>query len=244
MDMVREMYNDGNNEFFHPSAYRIDKAEEAFYISEVSKETAAERNVYAEPNGNVPTFESRDTAEEYADNNGIELSDFEEIVSKETVSENAPIENVPPEHLEISNEPLNVQLSERLSAEYNFFVSNLMNQKPEVIISSAYEINTKDNIRTYAENEELDLTDEQIKALLSNENVLNEVYQEWNRMNPQTAMAMCLRFCRTERTEYFFHWNVLKRNISNREMFRWNIRKKQFSAMFPFMQNHFPKQES
>ena len=181
MDMVREMYNDGNNEFFHPSAYRIDKAEDAFYISEVSKETAAERNVYAEPDVNVPTFESRDTAEEYADNNGIELSDFEEIVSEETVPENAPIENVPLEHHKITEQPLNVQLSERLSAEYNFFVSNLMNQKPEVIISSAYEINTKDNIRTYAENEELDLTDEQIKTLLSSENVLNEVYQEWNK---------------------------------------------------------------
>lgn len=181
MDMVREMYNDGNNEFFHPSAYRIDKAEDAFYISEVSKETAAERNMYAEPDVNVPTFESRDTAEEYADNNGIELSDFEEIVSEETVPENAPIENVPLEHHKITEQPLNVQLSERLSAEYNFFVSNLMNQKPEVIISSAYEINTKDNIRTYAENEELDLTDEQIKALLSSENVLNEIYQEWNK---------------------------------------------------------------
>ena len=172
MDMVREMYNDGNNEFFHPSAYRIDKTEEAFYISEVSKETTTERNVYAESNGNVPTFESRDTAEEYADNNGIDVSDFEEIISEK---------NVPPEHLEISNEPLGVQLSERLSAEYNFFVSNLMNQKPEVIISSAYEINTKDNIRTYAENEKLDLTDEQIKALLASENVLNEIYQEWNK---------------------------------------------------------------
>ena len=181
MDMVREMYNDGNNEFFHPSAYRIDKAEEAFYISEVSKETAAERNVYAEPNGNVPTFDSRDTAEEYADNNGIDVSDFEEIISEETVSENAPNENVPLEHHKITEQPLDVQLSERLSAEYNFFVSNLMNQKPEVIISSAYEINTKDNIRTYAENEELDLTDEQIKALLSSENVLNEVYLEWNK---------------------------------------------------------------
>ena len=181
MDMVREMYNDINNEFFHPSAYRIDKAEDAFYISEVSKETAAERNVYAEPNGNVPTFESRDTAEEYADNNGIYLSDFEEIISEETVSENAPNENVPLEHHKITEQPLDVQLSERLSAEYKFFVSNLMNQKPEVIISSAYEINTKDNIRTYAENEELDLTDEQIKALLSSENVLNEVYQEWNK---------------------------------------------------------------
>lgn len=181
MDMVREMYNDGNNEFFHPSAYCIDKAEDSFYISEVSKESTAERNVYAEPDGNVPTFESKLEAEKYADNNGIELSDFEEIVSEETVPENAPIENVPLEHHKITEQPLNVQLSERLSAEYNFFISNLMNQKPEVIISSAYEINTKDNIRTYAENEELDLTDEQIKALLSSENVLNEVYQEWNK---------------------------------------------------------------
>ena len=172
MDMVREMYNDGNNEFFHPSAYRIDKAEEAFYISEANSTTADERNVYTDTNGDVPIFESRYEAEEYASDNGIELSDFEEIISEE---------NVPLEHLEISNEPLDVQLSERLSAEYNFFVSNLMNQKPDVIISSAYEISTKDNIRTYAENEELDLTDEQIKALLSSENVLNEVYQEWNK---------------------------------------------------------------
>lgn len=181
MDMVREMYNDGNNEFFHPTAYRIDKAEDAFYISEANSTTADERNVYTDTNGDAPVFESRYEAKEYASYNGIDVSDFEEIISEETVSENAPNENVPPEHLEISNEPLRVQLSERLSAEYNFFVSNLMNQKPEVIISSAYEINTKDNIRTYAENEELDLTDEQIKALLSSENVLNEVYQEWNK---------------------------------------------------------------
>ena len=172
MDMVREMYNDGNNEFFHPSAYRIDKAEQAFYISEANSTTADERNVYTDTNGDVPVFESRHEAEEYASDNDIELSDFEEIISEE---------NVPVEHQEFSNEPLDVQLSERLSAEYNFFVSNLMNQKPEVIISFAYEINTKDNIRTYAENEELDLTDEQIKALLSSENVLNEIYQEWNK---------------------------------------------------------------
>ena len=181
MDMVREMYNDGNNEFFHPSAYCIDKAEDSFYISEANSTTADERNVYTDTNGDVPVFESRYEAKEYASYNGIDVSDFEEIISEETVSENAPNENVPPEHLEISNEPLRVQLSERLSAEYKFFVSNLMNQKPDVIISSAYEISTKDNIRTYAENEELDLTDEQIKALLSSENLLNEAYQEWNK---------------------------------------------------------------
>ena len=172
MDMVREMYNDGNNEFFHPSAYRIDKAEDAFYISEVSKETTAQRNVYAEPNGNVPTFESKLEAEKYADNNGIDVSDFEEIISEE---------NVPMEHQDIPDTSLSDQLSERISAEYNFFISQMKNEMPDVIISSAYEINTKDNIRTYAENEELDLTDEQIKALLSSENVLNEAYQEWNK---------------------------------------------------------------
>lgn len=181
MDMVREMFHDQSNEFFHPSAYRIDKAEEVFYISEANSTTADERNVYTDTNGDAPVFESKLEAEKYADNNGIDVSDFEEIISEENVPENAPIENVPLEHHKITEQPLDVQLSERLSAEYNFFVSNLMNQKPEVIISSAYEINTKDNIRTYAENEELDLTDEQIKALLSSENVLNEAYQEWNK---------------------------------------------------------------
>lgn len=40
MDMVREMYNDGNNEFFHPSAYRIDKAEDSFLFP---KQTAQQQ---------------------------------------------------------------------------------------------------------------------------------------------------------------------------------------------------------
>ena len=185
MDMVREMFHDQSNEFFHPSAYRVDMTAETaqpYYISEVERASAEERNVYVDENGGVPTFESQPEAEEYASNNGIDLSDFEEIVSEEeTISENVPVENVPLEHLEISDAPLSVQLSERISAEYNFFISNLKNEKPEVIIAAAYEINTKDNIRTYVENEELDLSDAQMKALLSSENLLNEVYQEWNK---------------------------------------------------------------
>ena len=180
MDMVREMFHDQSNEFFHPSAYRVDMTAETaqpYYISEVEKTTAEERNVYVDENGGVPTFESQPEAEEYASNNGIDLSDFEKIVSEEeTISE-----NVPPEHREISDAPLSVQLSDRIAAEYNFFISNLKNEKPEVIIAAAYEINTKDNIRTYVENEELDLSDAQMKALLSSENLLNEVYQEWNK---------------------------------------------------------------
>ena len=189
MDMVREMFHDQSNEFFHPSAYRVDMTAETaqpYYISEVEKTTAEERNVYVDENGDVPTFESQPEAEEYASDNGIDLSDFEEIISEEAIPENVqtedvPVENVPPEHLEISDAPLSVQLSDRIAAEYNFFISNLKNEKPEVIIAAAYEINTKDNIRTYVENEELDLSDEQMKALLSSENLLNEVYQEWNK---------------------------------------------------------------
>ncbi|MGN1102691.1 MAG: DUF3848 domain-containing protein, partial [Huintestinicola sp.] len=188
MDMVREMFHDQSNEFFHPSAYRVDiiaETAQPYYISEVEKSSAEERNVYVDENGGVPTFESQPEAEEYAADNGIDLSDFEEIVSEEeAISENVPnvsAENVPPEHREISDAPLSVQLSDRIAAEYNFFISNLKNEKPEVIISAAYEINTKDNIRTYVENEELDLSDSQMKALLSSENVLNEVYQEWNK---------------------------------------------------------------
>lgn len=180
MDMVRDMFHDQNNEFFHPSAYRVDKAEETaqlYYISEVEKETAEERNVHTDANGSTPTFESKDLAEEYASDNGIDLSDFEEITSEEK----AVSENVPVEHREISDEPLDVRLSARISAEYDAYISALKKENPEVIISAAYEINTKDNIRTYAENEALDLSEQQMKALLESENILDEIYREWNK---------------------------------------------------------------
>lgn len=180
MDMVRDMFHDQSNEFFHPSAYRVDTAAETvqpYYISEVEKETSEERNVHTDTNGFAPTFESKDLAKEYASDNGIDLSDFEEITSeKEAVSENVPVE-----HIETSDESLADQLSARISAEYDAYISALKKENPEVIISAAYEINTKDNIRTYAENEELDLSEQQMKALLESDNILDEVYREWNK---------------------------------------------------------------
>lgn len=180
MDMVRDMFHDQSNEFFHPSAYRVDTAAETaqpYYISEVKKETAEERNVHTDTNGSAPTFESKDLAEEYASDNGIDLSDFEEITSEEKVVS----ENVLVEHIETSDKSLADQLSARISAEYDAYISALKNENPEVIISAAYEINTKDNIRTYAENEELDLSEQQMKALLESDNILDEVYREWNK---------------------------------------------------------------
>lgn len=180
MDMVRDMFHDQSNEFFHPSAYRVDnisESENPYYISEVDSASSDERNVYVDENIAVPVFESRENAEQYAKENNIDLSDFEEVVSEEK----AVSENVPVEHREISDEPLDVRLSERISAEYEAYISALKNEKPEVIISSAYEINTKDNIRTYTENEELDLSEQQMKALLESDNILDEVYLEWNK---------------------------------------------------------------
>ena len=83
MDMVREMFGDASSEFFHPTAYRVDsisEADEPFYISEVDRVTADERNVYVDENADVPLFDSRENAEQYAEEKGIDLTGFEEII--------------------------------------------------------------------------------------------------------------------------------------------------------------------
>ena len=190
MDMVREMFHDQSNEFFHPSAYRVDMTAETaqpYYISEVEKSSAEERNVYVDENGGVPTFESQPEAEEYASNNGIDLSDFEEIISEEVIPENVLVENVPVEHREISDEPLEVQLYEKMKAEYTAYISDLKSKTPDEIIGAAYKISTCDTILLYVENEEIELTDEQLKALLEIEDTLNEVYLEWNKNDSATG---------------------------------------------------------
>ena len=151
MDMVREMFHDQNNEFFHPSAYRVDMTAETaqpYYISEVERASAEERNVYVDENGGVPTFESPPEAEEYASNNGIDLSDFEEIISEEAIPENVPVE-----HRDISDEPLEVQLYEKMKAEYTAYISDLKSKTPDEIIGAAYKISTCDTILLYVENQ-------------------------------------------------------------------------------------------
>ncbi len=180
MDMVREMFRDASNEFFHPSAYRVDnipEAENPYYISEVDSVTTDERNVFVDENISVPVFDSRENAEQYAEENSIDLSDFEEITTE-------PIADVPPEHLENNGEdysdlPLAEQLAKRVNTELEAYISEMKSRSFDEIIEAAYRVTTCKKINDYVSNENLDLTDEQLSAFLSMDNILDEIYLEW-----------------------------------------------------------------
>ena len=73
------------------------------------------------------------------------------------------------------------QLYEKVNAEYNNFISNIKKESAEVLIQSAAEIVDKDRIRLYLEEYEVNLTDEQYKALLSREYPLDEIYEQWSK---------------------------------------------------------------
>ncbi|MCM1525480.1 MAG: DUF3849 domain-containing protein, partial [Ruminococcus sp.] len=78
MAMVRDMWNDGSNEFFHAPAYSVGKAEEtdnSFYLSHTDGQN--ERNVYVDENMTAPMFPAKEAAEHYAENNGIPLAQYE-----------------------------------------------------------------------------------------------------------------------------------------------------------------------
>ena len=72
-----------------------------------------------------------------------------------------------------------IQLYNKVQGEYDSFISNLKNMPAEIIIESAYEIVSKENIVMYCEEYPINLTDKQFSALLSSKNTLDEVYREW-----------------------------------------------------------------
>ena len=74
-EMIRSMWEDPENEFFHPSVYKIVRDEEKhdYYISERYSDRDEERDVYYEKNGNVPTFGKIDDAVRYVRDNNISV---------------------------------------------------------------------------------------------------------------------------------------------------------------------------
>ena len=72
------------------------------------------------------------------------------------------------------------KLANKITAEWKSFLEDMKKESPDVLIESAYEISTKDNIQTYITEEKLGLTEKQINALLSRENILGELYADWN----------------------------------------------------------------
>ncbi len=72
-----------------------------------------------------------------------------------------------------------VQLYNKVKSEYDGFIDDMKKHPAEIIIESAYEIVSKENIVMYCEEYPLSITDKQFAALLSSKNTLDEVYKEW-----------------------------------------------------------------
>ena len=86
-EMIRSMWEDSDNEYFHPSVYKIVRDEEKhdYYISERYPDSDTEKDVYYESNGNVPTFDNVDAAIGYVQRNNIAvINTAEELESLRT----------------------------------------------------------------------------------------------------------------------------------------------------------------
>lgn len=74
---------------------------------------------------------------------------------------------------------LDVQLYKKVQSEYNKFIAEMKKEPADVIIESAYEIVSKENILMYCEEYDLKLSEKQFAALMSSKNTLDEVYRKW-----------------------------------------------------------------
>lgn len=72
------------------------------------------------------------------------------------------------------------RLANKVGDEWKSFLEDMKKESPAVLIESAYEISTKDSIQTYITEENLDLSEKQINALLSSPNTLNVLYDDWS----------------------------------------------------------------
>ncbi len=72
------------------------------------------------------------------------------------------------------------KLANKVTSEWKSFLEDMKKESPAVLIEAAYEISTKDNIQTYITEENLDLTEKQINALLLSKNTLADLYDDWS----------------------------------------------------------------
>lgn len=77
----------------------------------------------------------------------------------------------------MNTEELNLQLYNKMSAEFEKFKEELLNSSPQEVLDRAYEYIIKDDIVLSLEHS--DLTASRADALLKSENSLDEVYDAW-----------------------------------------------------------------
>ena len=82
-------------------------------------------------------------------------------------------------HDDYTRENNSLALYEKVKVEYDRFIFDMRSSPADVIIQSAYEIVSKDNITVYCQEYTPDLTATQYAALMSSQNALDEVYEQW-----------------------------------------------------------------
>lgn len=80
-------------------------------------------------------------------------------------------------------------LADKVAGEYEQYVSELKKGDPDTIIKSAYEIYNKDYIVDFCNTNDLYMDLEDIQILLETDNVLDEIYQEWDSMTQLNGVA-------------------------------------------------------
>ena len=112
------------------------------------------------------------------------------------------------------------KLANKVEAEWKAFLDDMKNESPAVLIESAYEISTKDNIQTYITEENLELTEKQINALLSSPNTLNDLYDDWSSdeyLNSYFDVAELLKITADKLSEAIDRENLMLFRKENRE---------------------------
>ncbi len=81
------------------------------------------------------------------------------------------------------------KLADKVAGDYERYIADLRTKTPDDIIRSAYEIYNKRYIVDYCNTSMTSLSTDDIQVLLDTDNVLDEIYQEWDVMTQFNGVA-------------------------------------------------------
>ena len=81
------------------------------------------------------------------------------------------------------------KLADKVAGDYEQYISDLRTKTPDDIIRSAYEIYNKGYIVDYCNTSMTSLSPDDIQVLFDTDNVLDEIYQEWDVMTQFNGVA-------------------------------------------------------
>lgn len=76
-------------------------------------------------------------------------------------------------------EEMNIELSRTVDKNFSDFIEDIRTAGVDEAIARCYEITVKNNIQAFVESEPANLTEEQYESLLTRQNPLDEIYNEW-----------------------------------------------------------------